>query len=350
MEEQWHRFCEQADAGLIWHPDGVETPRLSALESILLENRGLTQHSPQTPKPKELRHEQVEFWQKQSVHKHIVADKLSQAGLQAEAEKLRNCHSYYTVAQCQGCGTVRKYPNRCDQFYCPECQPVLSRERKKQVEWWTRTIRQPKHIVLTVQNTATLDKTNIRSFRDAFTRLRKRRFTRNWQGGFYALEVTNEGKGWHLHLHALVEAAWIDSAQLSQEWKSCTRGAGRIVHVRDCRGSSYLSEVTKYAVKGVQLASWTPAQVRTFVQAFTGVRTFGVFGSLYSARTEFAEFVAMMKEAKPRCDCGCQHVRYFTEVEWFQHEHLQLGPPTAAPPRQPEPQLEFLQPRPRWPD
>jgi hypothetical protein len=270
--------------------------------------------------------------------------------MHAEATKLEICHSYYTVCLCNDCATVRKFPNRCDLFYCPECQAGLSRDRKTQVEWWTKTIQQPKHVVLTVKNVATLERGHLDQVCKWFGALRRRKFAKNWSGGFYSLEVTNEGKGWHIHIHALVDAKWIDSAELALQWYSVTNGMGRIVKVRDCRKADYLAEVTKYAVKGSQLAAWDAADVAAFVTAVHGKRCFGVFGALYGVRTQFAEFIADMKTAKPKCSCGSCSVSYFSEAEWFLRDCFPNGPPKTHVPPPAAQQQSLFEPVTQWPD
>jgi uncharacterized Zn finger protein (UPF0148 family) len=250
------------------------------------------------------------------------------------AESLEACHSTFTVAHCNDCGKEQRFPNRCDQMFCPECQPRLASERKKAVEWWTKLITQPKHVVLTVKNTVDFSKGHIQEFKRWFAALRRRKFCRNWRGGFYSLEVTNEGNGWHLHLHALVDADYIDHNGLVENWLAATNGFGRIVHVADARRRDYLAEVTKYAVKGVMLAAWQPEQIRTFIRAFEGVRSFGVFGDLYGARTEFADFIATLKNAKPKCDCGSCNVVYRSEIDAIVND---FSPERDAQNRRPPP-------------
>jgi hypothetical protein len=201
-------------------------------------------------------------------------------------------------------------------------------------------MQQPKHVILTIKNFPRINKRVVKWAKEAFARLRRRRFARNWIGGFYNWEVTNEGKGWHLHVHALVEAKWIDSAQLSTEWMKVTRGLGRIVKVKDARQHDYIKEVTKYAVKGNQLAAWSGEQIAMFIDAFTGVRTFGVFGSLYAKRTEFREWLKSVSDTALKCKCGCTDFWYQTD---FEHTHGELIPTMACrPPPVPTAQLAFL--------
>lgn len=290
-------------------------------ESVKLEKRGTTSQI-----------HQGLLWAKCTIHKNTVAAKLRAVARTSDALTLENCHTEYTIAVCNGCNSVQKFPNRCDLFFCPECQPRLSQDRKKAVEWWTREVRQPKHVVLTVKNVANLTKAHVQEFRSWFSKLRRTKFAKFWVGGFYSIEVTNEGQGWHLHLHALINAHWIDSFGLSAAWAKATNGFGRIVKVKDARGTNYLAEVTKYCVKGVQLAAWQPDQIATFIDAFRGVRTFGVFGSLYGMRTKFREWWKQVRGTKPKCKCGCCEARYFSEADWWVIENRESPQTVSIPP------------------
>ncbi len=309
--------------------ESLEPGRLDQAEAVKLENRGTTAQI----------HQQL-LWSAATIHKNTTAAKLRSLGRVAEAHTLECCHTEYTFAVCTACGLQQKFPNRCDNFFCAECQPRLSQDRKKAVEWWTREVHQPKHVVLTVQNVLYLTKGHVQEFRKWFTRLRRSKFAANWKGGFYSLEVTNEGRGWHLHLHALIDAKWIDSFALSQAWAKATNGLGKIVKVKDARGKNYLAEVTKYCVKGVQLAAWSPENIVCFIDAFRGVRTFGVFGDLYGKRTEFAEWWKLVRGSKPACPCGSCSVLYYSECEFLERD---FQPTTEAKPI-PPPYVDLTDP------
>ena len=334
-DESVHRFMELGGENLIWQPDAASPFHLSADESVKLEGRGTTSQISRKLHPRLRKLPQLEFWKTQSIHKHIVADKLRQAGLEDTASKLDNCHTYYTVCQCCQCRKVRKFPNRCDLFCCPECQASLAADRRKQVEWWVNEVRQPKHVCLTLKNTATLTRKDVVRIRTDFARLRRRKFCKNWNGGFYSIEVTNEGKGWHLHLHALVDSVWIDQLELAKQWQSVTKGRGRIVWAKRARSGSFVVETAKYIVKGNMLAAWSPDELKQFVESFGNLRIFGVFGSLYGKRTKFAEWIAELKSVRPRCSCGSCLVKYYSELDWLIHEEIGSGPAPARPPPPP---------------
>lgn len=310
------------------------TGPISCPKALKLETTGVTRHVAAG------RLMFGELWKAATTHKFSVAAKLKEAGMREEAESLEDCHSRLIYGQCDNCHKVQVFRNRCDRFYCPECQPKLSKRRAASVAWWTVEIGQPKHVVLTVQNIPTLARGHVDEIKKWFTRLRHRKFCRNWRGGFYSVEITNEGRGWHLHLHVLVDARWIDAGELARQWAAVTGNFGKIVKVKDCRKADYLAEVTKYAVKGSELAAWTPSQIADFIRAFDGCRTFGVFGTLYGKRTEFAEWLKSIRDHKPKCDCGCQTMRFYSEAEWLERD---FKPNVDSPdrPAPPVPHAEF---------
>ena len=408
-EEDWARFLETADDEVCWDADSASPGPPRHENPFTLETRGITQqiaedlppvcspdHTEPLPTPKigltphhgafvrpgEVAPEPVEkkrqseLWQRQTVHKNSIAAKLREAGMPEEAQKLENCHSRYVVAICNDCGTVKKFPNRCDQGHCPECQPGLARERVSQVEWWTSTLKQPKHVVLTFRNIPHLTRAHLNEARISLTALRRTAFATKttywwqdratlkisrrkkllrptsegwplqsspWVGGFWTMEITREGKGWHLHFHLLVDSKFISQRVLAERWRHITRGFSYITKVMDCRENSYLKEVTKYAVKGSQLAAWEPDAIVQYLRAFSGSRTFGVFGSLYGARTEFAEFIAQLKGKKSRCECGSCNVRYLDELLYLAEQCTpkRLAPCRPPPPPEAHPQFSL---------
>lgn len=267
-------------------PGHVSLLRQESHTPVKLETRGVTPHDGHLHVPGN-----QEFWESQFHHKAAIASKLRQAGNSELARTLDECHTTFTTGHCLSCGHAWKFANRCDNKLCPVCQPRLQRQRVREVSWWTERINQPKHVTLTLANTPDFTKSHVLEAKRMLTRLRRSAFARSWRGGFYSWEVTNEGKGWHLHVHLLVEAKWIDAPGLARAWQSASRGAGYIVKVRDARGKSYLHEVTKYVAKGSQVAAWTPADILAYTAAFDGIRTFGTFGALWKLRPDWRRYL-----------------------------------------------------------
>ena len=337
----WESSFASADEELSWCPE-FGLPQLTDDDRpVLLDQRGRSSQPPPEKRRQQASEAQLKFWRDQTAYKNSIAAKLREVKLEALALKLERCHTTYTVATCLDCGAHRTFPNRCDLFFCPECYHSLTAHRTKQVRWWVNTIHQPKHVCLTIKNIPTLEGGHIDELRKMFRQLRRRKFARNWKGGFYSIQVTHSVTGWHLHIHALINARWIDQPALCLNWDSITHGAGRITKVMDCREQSYLERVTGYVARGTEVASWQPSLLLQFITSFTGKRTFSVFGDLYGMRTEFREWVESLREAKPRCDCGSCRVKYQAEADWI-WQAAQSGLTVFARPPPPEHQQQQL--------
>lgn len=308
---------------------------------VSLEDRGITQGQTGPADPKNVEWYQQLIWSKATMHKNSVAAKLRSISRDDLARTLEDCHTHYTVAKCKRCGKVEKFPNRCEHKICPECQPRLASDREKIVAWWLKGVAQPKLMTLTVKNVPDLSAGHVEEFQKWWRNLRNRKFASNWIGGFYSLEVTKEGNDWHLHLHAIIDARWIDQNQLSIEWRSVTNGQGYIVDVRDARAHAYQQKVKKYVVKGQQLATWRPEEIAILVDAFENKRCFGVFGSLYGMRSEFAEWWKQIRKSKPVCECGsCEHY-LFSEQSWLEQDFTATSHDSSIPPPKPIEHPEF---------
>jgi hypothetical protein len=296
--------------------------------------------------------EQSQLWKRETVWKSTVAAKLREAGMTEKADILENCHSTFTTVICLDCGRRKEFPNRCNTLICAECQPLLARARQDSIRWWTKEIRQPKHVVLTIRNIPVLTAAHIQQAKHWLTRLRHRKFCQGWLSGCWSMEITNEGRGWHIHFHLLVDARWIDAGLLAKEWCSVTDRSGKIVKVKDARGEQYLNELVKYIVKGNQLAAWPTHELVQFVTALDGVRTFGVFGDLYGKRTQYADWLREVREKKPLCECGSSRCKYYTEAEALLLDACPNQPQsTRPPPFVPAPQLDLaVVTSNRWPD
>lgn len=152
------------------------------------------------------------------------------------------------------------------------------------------------------------------------------------------MEVTNEGRGWHLHAHLLIDAPFIPADELSRKWAQLLGQDVAIVKVQQVRGEKYLNEVTKYAVKGNDLARWSAQHVAEFVKAFTRQRTHGAFGTLYKMSLEWKRLLAQLREDAKQCECGCREVKIISFHQWELEGATTIPPPDTECPT---PQQEF---------
>jgi hypothetical protein len=172
--------------------------------------------------------------------------------------------------------------------------------------------------VLTVRNTWQLTDYYVAALKKALRNLRRSKVARGWRGGCWTLEVTNEGKGWHLHFHLLIDADYIDSQQLAKAWARQVMQDFSIVKVKDVRQADYLREVCKYVVKGSEIAKWSSLDVSQFVSAFKNQRTFGIFGSLYAQNAEWKKTCEELTQKACTCAvCNSQEFQYLEESEFI---------------------------------
>lgn len=265
-----------------------------------------------------------------------MASKLASVGLDEVAGKLRHCHSFWSVRRCCGCNEAVRFWNRCDLFWCPQCSPRLASKRLTGLVWYVEKMKQPKHVVLTFRNVAVLTKSYLKSCLKAFQKLRRRKVWKPVRSGLWCMEITNEGNGWHVHYHLVIDSPWLAQSELSEAWKSCTEDGSFIVWVNSASHGSVRKNlpkyVTKYAGKGFRPHSWSAENLAEFVTAIDGVRTFGVFGDLVGQRKAHREFLNEVRTAKQVCSCGCRDFRYFSEMEWLIETELSLPPPVKKLP------------------
>lgn len=229
---------------------------------------------------------------------------------------LSRCGEEEIVRTCKECGAWETFFYKCSLKYCPQCNWMIARTRAKMLSVWTTTIKQPKHIVLTRRNsTGVLTRKLFRHTMRSFAKIRRTKIFDQMNGGCVSMELTNEGKGWHVHLHVMADVRWVDASALAVEWGKLMGQDFAIVKVKDCRGEDYLHEVTKYACKPSQLASWTGEEINQFIRACTGIKFFSTFGTLFKMRGEIRQFIKDTKPETKPCSCGACSFKYQTEEQ-----------------------------------
>ncbi len=150
------------------------------------------------------------------------------------------------------------------------------------------------------------------------------------------LEVTNEGKGWHVHIHALVDSDWWDEKsengkfELSKLWKSCLLESVQalveeampegskdraIVWIKEADANS-VRELSKYIAKGSGFYH-DPERVAEFYQAVQGRRCFEVFG------LEYQRLYRFYREMEKRLKAG--HCLGDFEIFWGHYKRVVEG-------------------------
>jgi Replication protein len=247
------------------------------------------------------------------VHKASIAAKLIGLASGSQFDNFQRCGVEELYCTCAQCGNAETFFYNCNRKFCPRCQPRIARARRESLKAWAERVNQPKHLVLTMRNFPVLTKPKIRQFQKALLQLRKRKIWSNVKGGCATIEITNEGRGWHLHAHLLIDCRFLDIKQCAIEWGHLVRQEYGIVRIADVRNKSYLAECAKYVAKGSEIAAWPAEQIWEFVLAIKGCRFFFAFGSLFKMGGEIRRALNQARGGGKVCKCGCSRFDIDTE-------------------------------------
>jgi hypothetical protein len=174
-------------------------------------------------------------------------------------------------------------------------------------------------LTLTRANLGELTAYDIRDLRRRFGKFRRQVFwAKNVVGGVACIEITNTGRGWHPHLHCLLDCRWLAidtpepkpyysraikagrfkraAAELERNWSACLGQLVSSVKVKRTTGADIIQEVCKYAVKGSDLVD-SPDKIGPAIWAMKSTRLVTSFGSFYGKQLVTAE------EKKPPLPC-----------------------------------------------
>lgn len=149
-----------------------------------------------------------------------------------------------------------------------------------------------KHLTLTLPNADDLSQM-IADLMSSFRRLRQRKFWKTHvTGGVYVIEITNQGSGWHAHIHAIIQAHRLDWHRLHKEWIAASKG-GIGVYIQNIPPKQALRYLTKYLAK----PEVPEQQIDHAEEALKGRRLFHPFGSWHTINKEYKE----QKSDCPKC-------------------------------------------------
>ena len=224
-------------------------------------------------------------------------DKSRFRGLRAKFEEKFPGHPKITVL-CHDCGYPMEVPCVCRTWRL--CEFCLAREVRR---LWSKYIQRVASVPTSRLRLVTLTKVNEDSLTpETISRIRKefKKLTHlavyrdKIEGYLYTIEVINTGKGWHVHIHAIVAVKLTgdllghrkdrrhtaDEERLSFDWQEITDGRGKIVNITNAsnhRGT--LNYLLKYLSKIPQINGLD----HEYLAALHGCRTLSVGGGWYDA-------------------------------------------------------------------
>lgn len=226
------------------------------------------------------------------------------------ADKLATCGTevFFT---CTNCSHLHRGEQRCDRKWCPVCARALAARRVARYEKAALMMASPMHVTLTRANLGAIHRDDVLALKKCAKKFRDLQFYRDSvRGGVQSVELTNTGKGWHPHLHQLIDCEWLadgvraparchsrarkkELCRLAAEsvqkaWSKCIGQLMSSIAIRRCDGATAIREVLKYAVKGSDLID-SPDRIGDAIRAISGQRLSTPFGSLYALREGLRE-------------------------------------------------------------
>lgn len=189
-------------------------------------------------------------------------------------------HQYIDLI-CVCCGHKFPIPIYCGFRFCRICSVRRQSRVRRRLKWLVNMvqIKRPyyiKHLTLTIPNGQDLP-VMVKKLISSFRRLRQRAFWKNHVlGGCFVIEITGRPGDWHAHIHAIIQARYMDWSFLHRLWISCSGGRG--VYITKLSKSKACNYLTKYLTK-----SGLPDQVMEIMSAaLKGTRLFSPFGQWYA--------------------------------------------------------------------
>jgi len=175
---------------------------------------------------------------------------------------------------CEHCGEIKTAIMKCSDRTCEFCRKRIYYKLLKGWQDLTKQMRNPKLLTLTTVNVDQLKTTDVQNIRKCFGRLiRQKYYKERITGGLYVIEIKNIGKGWNIHLHALIDTkdgfdGYMEQKKISADWLKITK-TSKIVDIRRAKNPQIsLRYILKYLIKTPEING----EVDTYNSALRGSR------------------------------------------------------------------------------
>ena len=232
--------------------------------------------------------------------KNQYAEQFALRGHNDIAQQLEDCQETEVLAACTNCGKSWYIVNKCRLRVCPLCSYEVAKRRGEYLIAMTAKMTHPKLITLTMPLWTQDPQVGIRFLRTSFNKLRKTKFFSVVKGGAYQIELKPKDGGWHIHIHALLDAPYLPYQRLFSTWKNILGTNAPQVDIRSADTRKAREYAAKYAAKSADFYSH-PETVVLWYEATKGQRLFATFGKWYNAKLE--ELTGEPEQPIPKAKC-----------------------------------------------
>lgn len=222
---------------------------------------------------------------KHATNLHLAAT-LQTLGETTYARALRECTVTEALWICTACGNHQYHVNHCQQRLCAICAPKQAAKRSYRVHQITEAMTNPKWLTLTMQRVPDLAQ-GLHDIRAAFGRWRKLKCIKQIvNGGLYKIEAKPKPNGWHVHIHAIIDGAYLPVQLIWSTWQRSLRHPHAGAHIKKIAGKLQARDYSKYAAKPEEVVTWPPAKLLEFVTAWRNVRMWQTFGKYFNYKLD----------------------------------------------------------------
>ena len=235
--------------------------------------------------PTEIRKRRAAKHQERIKLANVYANAFEAAAFDSVAYKLRSCHQKEILACCSTCHGAWYVLDKCRLRICPICSRNVFIERARYIKACCKQAKFPKLITLTQPLVTGDPREGITQLKKWFSKLREHEIFSNVRGGAYTIEVIPKTEGWHIHIHALVDAPYIPHEKLWSTWKQITQNEVPQTDIRAAKTPQAMEYVAKYASKSASMYLKNDTIV-DYYNAVHGFRLFVTFGCWFNAKLE----------------------------------------------------------------
>lgn len=279
---------------------------------------------------------EIDTWKRNEIQiaeLSLIRQRLREEGELDLLAKIAICQEPILL-KCMSCGHKREVPQRCKRRWCPCCSKRTAADRATEMEYIVARMRYPLFVTLTMQHGSTVSSGDVTTLLSAFGKLRHRNIWKKRVGGGVAtVELTNQGGGWHPHLHAVVDCYWLSittrpppkhftleqkkevykaaSAEIGGIWAKILKQPTASCRVKRADHHTIAKEVTKYTVKAADLIT-SPVPIGEIIRSLDKRRALRTFGKAHGQkvagiRQESQRYAKQKREewqqANPREEC-----------------------------------------------